>query len=123
MQGSTGIVPPEPPAEPDPFRGPDSWNGDPPQQDTLGGVVTEVGEVTTDKHGGATVPLLQIRNGDGEDHDVPCWRAHLRQLVEEHNLVAGDRVAIRRFGPAPGQLTVLYGITVQKAGADDDIPF
>ncbi len=112
---------PEPPAEPDPYKGPDSWNGDPPQPDTLGGKVAEVDELSTEKHGGSTVPLLRIENGNGEVTDVPCWRAHLRQLVEEHDLKPGDHVVIRAFGARPGEMQKLYGMRVQKAG--DDVPF
>jgi hypothetical protein len=112
------------PNEPDPFKGPDSWNGDPPQPGKLSGTVIERGEVTTDKHGGATVPLLRIRNGNGDVMDVPCWRVHLRQLVEENEVTAGDTIAIRAFGARPGELQKLYAVSVQKGGGSDaDIPF
>lgn len=125
MPSSTNIVPPEPPAQPDPFSGPDSWNGDPPQPDTIGGTVAEVGEVSTEKHGGARVPLLRIQNGDGKLTDVPCWRVHLRQLVEEHRPEPGDMISIRAFGARPGELQKLYAVRVAKGEgvSDDDIPF
>ena len=113
------------PDSPEPYRGPDSWNGDPPQPNTISGTVVEVGEVSTDKHGGSTVPLLKIQNGDGEVTDVACWRAHLRQLVTENEVEPGDEIVIRAFGARPGELQKLYAVRVAKGEgvSGDDIPF
>ncbi len=101
---NTPIVP-EPPAEPDPFQQND-WRGEH-RGDTVAGVVTEREQFTSEKYG-KTFDVLTIRNGDGEAKRVSCARAHLSQLVAEHDPQPGDGVAITFFGQEPEGLTYLY---------------
>jgi hypothetical protein len=107
---------PEPPAEPAPFKGNgDGWVGNF-NGDNLAGEVTLRDTIETDKFGGRVAPLLKVRDHEtDEEVDVPCWRAHLAQLVDEHDVQVGDLVSITYFGQEPGGLRQLYGMAVTKA--------
>jgi hypothetical protein len=112
---------PEPADKPDPFDSND-WKGEH-RGDSVTGVVTTRESFVSEKYG-KTFDVLTIRNGDGEVKRVACARAHLAQLLAEHDPQPGDGIAITFFGQEPGGLTYLYGMRVEKAeGDDDDIPF
>ena len=103
---------------PDPYERSDGWVGKFPK-DTIRGEVVELDTLTTDKHGGGEATLLRIADADndGEVVDVPCWRAHLKALVAEHDPQVGDGVAITYHGQEPGGLRQLYSLRVSKADA------
>jgi hypothetical protein len=109
---------PEPADAPDEFKASgDGWAGNFPN-DVLRGEVLERGELETEKFGGSTAPVLKIADADnnGREVDLPCWRAHLRQLVEEHDPQPGDGIAVTYHGQEPGGLRQLYSMRVAKAG-------
>ena len=108
---------PESADKPDPYQAGNGWVGNFPG-DTLRGEVVERDTLETEKHGGGTAPLLRIADADsdnGEVVDVPCWRAHLKQLVEEKDPQVRDGIAITYHGQEPGGLRQLYSIRVSKA--------
>ena len=84
--------------------------------DVLSGELVERRTLSTDKHGGGEAELRKIRNGERADWDVPCWRAHLRQLTDEHDPQVGDHVLIRYFGVEPGGMQELYAMRVTRKG-------
>ena len=121
MTDASENIVPEPATEPDPFKS-DDWRAER-QGDSIAGVVTARETFESEKYN-KTFDVLTIRNGDGEEKRVSCARAHLGQLLAEHNPQPGDGIAITFFGQEPGGLTYLYGMRVQKGeGGDEGIPF
>jgi hypothetical protein len=118
MNESTQRVP-EPPTEADPFQSND-WKGEN-RGDTIAGIVTERDTFESEKYQ-KTFDVLTIKNGDGEEKRVACARAHLGQLVAEHDPQPGDGIAITFFGQEAGGLTYLYGMRVAKSDSDE-VPF
>jgi hypothetical protein len=108
------------PGEPDEFED-QRWTSVHRVGDTLSGELTERSTLTTDKHGGGEAELLRIRNGDGVEWEVPCWRAHLRQLVEKRDPHVGDHLLVRYFGPEPGGRQELYAMRVARKGAQQSL--
>jgi hypothetical protein len=109
---------PEPADTPDPYSASNGWVGNFPG-DTLRGEIVERDTLETQKHGGGTAALLRITDADsdnGEVVDVACWRAHLKQLIEEHDPQPGDGIAITYHGQEPGGLRQLYSMRVAKGG-------
>jgi hypothetical protein len=98
-----------------------SWTNVQRPGDVISGELIERATLTTEKFGGGEAELLRIRTSDGEAWDVPCWRAHLRQLVEKHDPQVGDRVLIRAFGPEPGGRQELYAMRVTRKGSQGSL--
>jgi hypothetical protein len=107
------------PDKPDPFED-ENWTRAHRVGDVLEGEVIERRAISTDKHGGGEAELLRIRNGESE-WDLPCWRAHLRQLVAQHDPQVGDHLAVRYFGTEPGGRQTLYAMRVQRQGVQQDL--
>lgn len=87
-------------------------------------------ETRTTRHGLARIAVIEDEAGGGR---VGVWvtAAVLKRLFEEQKPRAGDRVAIRYYGPAEGKQYNLWGLAVERGqavqkseewAADDD-PF
>lgn len=114
---STPTVP-SPPTEPDAWPGND-W--DPGDGESLSGEI--IGRETAhSKQFDRDFEILVVETGEGEPVRVPCARAHLKSLVEQHDPRPGDGIAITHWDPAEGKSAHQYALRVTK-GADDEIPF
>jgi hypothetical protein len=99
---------PEPATEADPVKGPTDWTGEFPGDSRAGIVIAR--ETHHSKKWDRDFEVLVLRDGDGEDTRVPCARAHLRQLLEEHNPVPGNGCAIAYFGTEGDDPTERYAM-------------
>ena len=107
------------PDKPDEWGDNTSWTGDD-AGDELVAVADEVREVTS-KRFGTTFTVITARNvekcvgaeaGPDGTIEVPFARAHLRSLLEEKPIAAGDRFGIRAFGRADDSSPYLYALAV-----------
>lgn len=108
---------PEPAAEPDPIESND-WLGQNVGESIVGTVVER--ETFTSKRYNRDFDVLTIRNGDGDEKRVPCARAHLAQLLAEHDPQPGDGIAITYFGERPDGYGFQYAMRVSKQEEVDD---
>ena len=116
MHSTDSLAPariPEPPTEPDPVQS-DNWEPEK-SGDTLVGTVIGRETFHSEKYDRDFV-VLTVRDGDGEEKRVPCARAHLGQLVAEHDPQPGDGIAISFFGQRPNRLRIPIRDAPRQAG-------
>ena len=70
----------------------------------------------TSERYGTEFEVLVLANGDGNEIDVNCARAHLAALIREHDPQPGDTVAIRHWNPPSGERAHRYAMRIEKAG-------
>ena len=85
------------PNAPDPWNDGDRW--DPEDGESITGTVVERKTLTSERYG-REFEVLVLANGDGNEVDVNCARAHLASLVREHDPQVGRHGGNPPLGPA-----------------------
>ena len=85
---------------------------------SISGIV-EARDTFLRKSDGTPFDVLELRTEGGEVERALCGRAHIAQLLKEHDPQPGDGVAITCFGQEPDGNRFLYAMRVERAVRSD----